>query len=84
MLGAASAASLWLSGDGRYLVTASSSGTALIRDRFVNQTVSLSSSVVFYPVISANGRYLAVLSTADLDSEAHGAGTKVFIMPNPL
>ena len=56
-----------------------------VRDRFASQTVSLASSLLLYPVVSANGRYIAVLGVADLDGVPHnGAYSKVYIMPNPL
>jgi Tol biopolymer transport system component len=84
VLGSAAASSIWLSGDGRYLVAHTSNGQAFVRDRFAAQSVSLSTSSVLYPVISSTGRYIAVLSTANLDGETHGAGTKLYIMPNPL
>jgi len=75
---------LSLSGDGRYLVGHTWMGRAYVRDRFAAKTQELSSSAVWFPVISSNGRYITVLSDADLDSQPHSAGAKVFVYPNPL
>jgi Tol biopolymer transport system component len=81
--GGGATSSVWLSGDGRYLVGHSGS-QAFVRDRFAGQSVNLSASQLYFPVISANGRYIAVLSGANLDGATHSAGTKLYIMPNPL
>lgn len=84
VLGSGAASSIWLSGDGRYLVAHTSNGQAFVRDRFAAQSVNLSTSQLLFPVISENGRYIAVLSTANLDGVVHSAGTKLYIVPNPL
>jgi hypothetical protein len=82
-----SAGHLSLSGDGRYLVGHMASGSAFVRDRFAAQTQYFSTSSahdIWFPVISANGRYVTVLSDQALDNQLHSAGTKVFVYANPL
>lgn len=78
------ASAVSLSGDGRYLVGHTWMGQAFVRDRFAAKTQYLSSSAVWFPVISSNGRYVAVLSNIELDNQSHTPGTKVFVYPNPL
>ena len=82
VLGAGYSSSVWLSGDGRYLVAHYSTASTVLRDRFAAQSVTLATYTV-YPVISANGRYIAVVSTIALDNEPR-VGAKLYIMPNPL
>jgi Tol biopolymer transport system component len=80
VVGSSYASGVWLSGDGRYLVA--NATYTFVRDRFAGQTVNLATAM--FPVISANGRYITMISTANLDNEAHGAGAKLYILPNPL
>jgi Tol biopolymer transport system component len=66
-----------LSGAGRYqaLMNNSFSGGLSIRDRFTNTTVTpLGASSWFWPTISSNGRYVAVIDSAG----------NLIVTPNPL
>jgi Tol biopolymer transport system component len=67
--------SVQLSGDGRYLVTFTSSSATLV-DRFAPTSVALpGASNGEWPAISANGRYVASIGLP---------GSNVIIAPNPL
>jgi len=72
-----SVAVLWgrLSGDGRYVTEFGSSFTA-IRDRIAGTGIFLPSTL-FFPVLSANGRYVAAIDTLVTN------GT-INVRPNPL
>ena len=72
-----------LSADGRYLTGFLSTGASFIRDRFADALHVISpynGPDVFWPVISANGRYVTAIS-ADLIA---GSSYRVVVVPNPL
>jgi Tol biopolymer transport system component len=77
-----------LSGDGRYLTGHWTNGASFIRDRFSGAVHAISpvdGPDVFYPVLSANGRYVAVISAAALVPLPPGPPrSQVLVLPNPL
>jgi hypothetical protein len=77
-----------LSGDGRYLTGDLSNGASFVRDRFADRISVISSDTgpdVYYPKLSANGRYIVVQSTGAVAPMPPGAsGQQAFVIPNPL
>jgi Tol biopolymer transport system component len=75
---AASVSVIWgrLSGDGRYLAQQVAAGVQII-DRFTPITTMLHDSTWHWPVVSSNGRYIAVLDTT-------GGAVSLTVAPNPL
>ncbi|HEX3761725.1 MAG TPA: Ig-like domain-containing protein [Kofleriaceae bacterium] len=65
-----------LSGDGRYLVQQAATGVQVV-DRFTPATATLNTTTWLWPMVSSNGRYIAVIDTA-------GGGGSVLVVPNPL
>jgi hypothetical protein len=63
-------------------------GGCYIRDRFTGVWHGISphnGADVFFPMLSANGRYVAVLSASALAPLPGGTtGTQLFVLPNPL
>jgi len=84
---AGSASSFSLSGDGRYLAGHRSDGSSFVRDRFAGVTHWFSppnGNDLFFPVLSRNGRYVGLLSNAAVTPGSGGAGTRLYLLANPL
>jgi hypothetical protein len=86
LLAASSAVSLSMSADGRYVTGHTYEGACWIRDRFAASTHDLSlpgGNDLLYPVMSANGRYVVLLSENALLPNV-ASGNNAYVYPNPL
>jgi Tol biopolymer transport system component len=74
--------SVTMSADSRYVIGHLSDGTCFVRDRFTSTTQNLPSKL-WFPVISANGRYITGASDQALVPGVP-VGTIGYVFPNPL